>query len=68
MIAENNGIFLAGGDTVVYFAGQKMHKKNIPQHFFRVIHLVRTSYDRFFKPSPPGTHIYAFRVTPLLRT
>ena len=38
---ENNGIFLAGGDALMYLAGP-MHKKNIPQLLFGVIHLVRT--------------------------
>ena len=38
---ENNNIFLAGGDALVYLAGP-MRKKNIPQHLFGVIHLVRT--------------------------
>ena len=38
---ENNDIFLAGGDALVYLAGP-MHKKNIPQHLFGAIHLVRT--------------------------
>ena len=37
---ENNDIFLAGGDALVYLAGP-MHKKNIPQHLFGAIHLVR---------------------------
>ena len=37
---ENNNIVLAGGDALVYLAGP-MQKKNIPQHFFGAIHLVR---------------------------
>ena len=38
---ENNDIFLAGGDALVYLTGP-MDKKNIPQHLFEAIHLVRT--------------------------
>ena len=37
---ENNDIFLAGGDALVYLANQCT--KNIPQHLFGVIHLIRT--------------------------
>ena len=37
---ENNDIFLAGGDALVYLAVQCT--KNIPQYLFGVIHLVRT--------------------------
>ena len=49
---EINDIFLAGSDALVYLAGP-MHKKNIPQNLFGVIHLVRT-YLRtgFSTPSP----------------
>ena len=49
---ENNDIFLAGGDALVYLAGP-MHKKNIPQHLFGAIHLV-CAYLRtdFLAPSP----------------
>ena len=40
MMEENNDIFLAGGHALVYLA-VPMHK-NIPQHLFGSIHLVRT--------------------------
>ena len=40
MMEENNDIFLAGGDALVYLAVQCT--KNIPQYLFGVIHLVRT--------------------------
>ena len=36
---ENNDIFLADGDALVYLAGP-MHRKKIPQHLFGAIHLV----------------------------
>ena len=49
---ENNDIFLAGGDALVYLAGP-MHKKNISQHLFGAIHLVRT-YLRTGFPTPPS--------------
>ena len=52
---ENNNIFLDGGDAPVYLAGL-MHK-NIPQHLFGVIHLIRTYLmTGFSTPSP----LYAF--------
>ena len=41
MMEENNAIFLASGDALVYLAGP-MHKKNTPQQLFGAIHFVRT--------------------------
>ena len=38
---ESNNTFLADGDALVYLAGP-MHTKNISQHLFGAIHLVRT--------------------------
>ena len=63
MTEENNDIFLASGDALVYLIGP-IHKKNIPQHLFGAIHLVRT-YVRtdFSTPRPPCKHMYVFRVT-----
>ena len=40
MMEENNDIFLAGGDALVYLA-EPVHK-NIPQNLFGAIHLVCT--------------------------
>ena len=62
MMEENNDILLAGGDALVYLT-VLMHK-NIPQHVFRAIRLVRT-YLRTDFSTPPLTckQIYAFRVT-----
>ena len=37
---ENNDIFLDGVYALVYLANQRT--KNIPQHLFEVIHLIRT--------------------------
>ena len=37
---ENNDIFFAGSDASVYLA--EAMPKNIPQHLFGAIHLVRT--------------------------
>ena len=49
---ENINTFLAGGDALVYLA-IPMHKKNIPQHLFGAIHLVRTYLrTNFSTPSP----------------
>ena len=45
---ENDDIFLAGGDALVYLA-KPMHK-NIPQDLFGAIHLVRTY---LFNSPPP---------------
>ena len=42
MMEGNSEIFLAGGDTLVYMAGP-VHKKDIPQHVFGAIYLVRTN-------------------------
>ena len=62
MMEENNNIFLAGHDASLYLAGP-MHK-NIPQHLFRAIHLVRPYlYNRFLNPPPPCKYMYAFIVT-----
>ena len=49
---ENNDIFLAGGDALVYLAGP-MHKKNIPQHLFGAIHLVLTYFRTDFSTPLP---------------
>ena len=64
MMEENNDIFLAGGDVLVYLAGP-MHKKNIPQHLFGTIHLVRTYLKTDFSITSPSTHLYTFWMTPL---
>ena len=40
MMEENNDILLVGGDALVYLENQCT--KNIPQHLFGAIHLVRT--------------------------
>ena len=42
MMEENNNIFLAGGDALVYLAVLGQCTKNIPQHLFGAIHLVLT--------------------------
>ena len=67
MMEENNDIFLAGGDALVNLAGP-MHKKYSATFFGGNPFRRYVSYDRFFNPAPPCTHMYAFRVTPLLRT
>ena len=58
MMEENNDIFLAGGDALVYFAGP-VHKKIIPQHLFRAIHLVRTYLRTDFLTPLPTVNICA---------
>ena len=58
---ENNNIFLAGGDALVYLAGSM--RKNIPQHLFGPsIQQVRI-LGPIFQPTPPCKHMYAFRAT-----
>ena len=59
---ENNDIFVAGSDALVYLAYQCT--KNIPQHLFGAIHLVRTYLrTNFSTPCLHCKHMYAFRVT-----
>ena len=69
MMEENNDIFLAGDDALVYLAGP-MHKKYSTTFIWGHPFSTYVPYDRFFNPHPrpPCTHMYAFRVTPLLRT
>ena len=62
MMEENNDIFFAGGDTLVYLV-LPVHE-NITQHLFGAIHLVRMYLrTNFSTPCLPCKHIYAFRVT-----
>ena len=62
MMEENNDIFLAGGDVLVYLA-EPMHKKNIPQHCLGPsIQCVRI-LGPIFQPPSSCKHMYAFRVT-----
>ena len=59
MMEENNNVFLAGGDALVYLA----------RHLFGAIHLVHTYLMRDFSTLPFSCrHMYAFRVTSFLRT
>ena len=51
MMEENNDIFLAGGDALVYLPDQCI--KNIPQHLFGAIHLVRTYLRTDFQAPHP---------------
>ena len=60
---ENNNIYLAGGDALVNLA-KSMHK-NIPQHLFGAIHLVRAYLMTDFSTSlPPFTHLYTCWMSP----
>ena len=66
MMEKYNNIFIAGSDALVYLT-RPMHKKYstfVWGHPFSTY----VSYDRFIKPPPPCTHMYAFTVIPLLRT
>ena len=58
MVEENKGIFLSGGDALVYLAGP-MHQ-NIPQHLSGAIHLVRAYLmTNFSTPLPLCTHMHS---------
>ena len=66
---ENNDIFLAGC-WLSYFSvlGRTNAQKNIPQHLFGAIHLVRMYLRSDFSAQPPNPplpckHMYALRVT-----
>ena len=48
---ENNDIFVAGSDALVYLAYQCT--KNIPQHLFGAIHLVRSIFGPIFQTPTP---------------
>ena len=47
MMEENNDIFLAGGDALLYLA-EPMHKKYSRKLFFGNAFSTYVSYDRFF--------------------
>ena len=63
---ENNGIFLAGDDTLVYLA-EPMHKKYSTTFAWGNPFSTYVSYDWFFNPpptSPLGAQLYIFWMTP----
>ena len=62
MIEECNSIFLAGGDALVYLAGQ-MRKKYSTTFVWGHPFSTSVSKDQFFNPPPNCKHMYAFRVT-----
>ena len=57
MMGENNGIFLVGGDALVYLV-KPMHKKYSTINLFGAIHLVRTYLKTNFSTAFPCTHLY----------
>ena len=59
---ENNDIFLAGGDALMYLAGP-MHKKYSTTFVWGHPFSTYVSLDQFFNPRPPCKHMYVFRVT-----
>ena len=61
---ENNYIFLAGSDALVYLA-KPIHKK-IPWHLFGTVHLVRTYLMTDFLNPSLCTHLYTFWMTPFM--
>ena len=62
MMEENNDIFLDGVYALVYLANQRT--KNIPQHLFEVIHLIRTYLMTDFSTLSLCTNLYPFWMTP----
>ena len=52
MMEENNHIFLAGGDALVYLIGP-MHKKYSTTFVWYHPFSTYVSYDQFFKPPIP---------------
>ena len=60
---QNNDIFLADGDALVYLANHCT--KDIPQQLFGVIHLVHMHLMTDFSiPLPSFTHLYTFCMIP----
>ena len=60
---QNNDIFLADGDALVYLANHCT--KDIPQQLFGVIHLVHMHLMTDFSiPLPSFTHLYTFCIIP----
>ena len=58
MMQVNNGIFLAGGDALVYLT-EPMHKKYSTKLFWGNPFSTYVSYDQFFNsptPAPTCTH------------
>ena len=51
MMEENNDIFLAGGDALVYLAGP-MHKKNFTTFVWGHPISTYVSWDQFLNPLP----------------
>ena len=66
MMEENNNIFLAGSDALVYLA-EPMRKKYSTTFVWGNPFSTYVSYDQFFNSLNPCKHMYGFRVTPLLR-
>ena len=62
MMAENNDIFPAGGDALVYLA-VPMHKKYSTTCVWGHPFSTQVCQDRFFNPPHPCNHMFAFRVT-----
>ena len=52
MVEENNDIFLAGGDALVYSA-EPIHKNYSTTFVWDHPFSMHVSYDQFFKPLPP---------------
>ena len=57
MMEENNDVFLAGGDALVYLA-KPMHKKYSTTFVLGHPFSTYVSYDRFFNPLPLYTPVH----------
>ena len=62
MMEENNNIFLAGGDALVYL-DKPVHKKYSTTFVWGHPLSTYVSYDKFFNPSP-CTYLYMFWMNP----
>ena len=60
MMEENNDIFLAGGDALVYLA-KPAHKKYSTTFVWGHSFSTYVSYDQFFNPPPPVRTCTHFR-------
>ena len=64
MMQENNDIFLAGGDALVYLA-EPMHKKDSTKFVWSYPFSMYVSYDQFFNSPLPIRTCAHFRWLPL---
>ena len=64
MMKENNNIFLAGSNAIVYLT-KPVYKGYSTTFVWDHPFNTYVSYDQFFNPCSPNTHLYTFWMTPL---